>query len=192
MGGRALSRGRLRRRDAAGDGLGAARLPPRLASSRRSGSPGASRSTCSCPCSTGATGARCRRCPAARPRRRAGFVPSTTRRRSPRSSSRSPSARRSGARGASSIARPPPAGEPPFADWYHSLVSVPYFDYVGGGIPVALLQLVSSDPALAETAHAEPDDGGAAPAHARGHHRRPPLLAQRRLGTHNRGRMRSE
>jgi len=31
-------------------------------------------------------------------------------------------------------------------------VSVPYFDYVAGGIPVALLQLVSSDAALAQAA----------------------------------------
>jgi hypothetical protein len=46
----------------------------------------------------------------------------------------------------------PPPGEPPFQDWYQSFVSVPYFDYPAGGIPVALLQLVSSDPALAETA----------------------------------------
>jgi len=50
----------------------------------------------------------------------------------------------------------PPAGEPPFADWYHSLVSVPYFDYAGGGIPVALMQLVSSDASLAETATQSP------------------------------------
>jgi hypothetical protein len=44
----------------------------------------------------------------------------------------------------------PPAGELPFQEWYHSLVSVPYFDYPAGGIPVALLQLVSADPALAD------------------------------------------
>jgi NAD-dependent SIR2 family protein deacetylase len=44
----------------------------------------------------------------------------------------------------------PPKGEPPFQDWYRSFVSVPYFDYVAGGIPVALLQLVSSDEALAD------------------------------------------
>ncbi len=50
----------------------------------------------------------------------------------------------------------PPAGEPPFADWYHSLVSVPYFDYAAGGIPVALMQLVSSDVGLAETATQSP------------------------------------
>jgi hypothetical protein len=47
---------------------------------------------------------------------------------------------------------PPPADEPPYQDWYSSLVSVPYFDYVAGGIPVALLQLVSSDAALAQAA----------------------------------------
>ncbi len=46
----------------------------------------------------------------------------------------------------------PPPGEPPFQDWYRSLVSVPYFDYPAGGIPVALLQLVAADPALAKTA----------------------------------------
>ena len=50
----------------------------------------------------------------------------------------------------------PPSGEPPFADWYHSLVSVPYFDYAAGGIPVALMQLVSSDATLAETATQSP------------------------------------
>jgi hypothetical protein len=43
-----------------------------------------------------------------------------------------------------------PPGEPPFQDWYSSLVSVPYFDYPAGGVPVALLQLVSSDAALAD------------------------------------------
>lgn len=50
----------------------------------------------------------------------------------------------------------PPPGEPPFHDWYHSLVSVPYFDYAAGGIPVALMQLVSSDPSLADTATQSP------------------------------------
>ena len=53
----------------------------------------------------------------------------------------------------------PPSGEPPFADWYHSLVSVPYFDYVSGGIPVALMQLVSSDPGLAENPTQSPTMG---------------------------------
>lgn len=43
-----------------------------------------------------------------------------------------------------------PAGEPPYQDWYRSLISVPYFDYAAGGIPVAVLQLVSSDATLAE------------------------------------------
>jgi hypothetical protein len=50
----------------------------------------------------------------------------------------------------------PPLGQPPFQDWYRSLVSVPYFDYPSGGIPVGVLQLVSSDPALAETAPQSP------------------------------------
>jgi hypothetical protein len=50
----------------------------------------------------------------------------------------------------------PPPGEPPFQDWYHSLVSVPYFDYPAGGVPVALLQLVSADPTLADTAGQTP------------------------------------
>lgn len=50
----------------------------------------------------------------------------------------------------------PPAGQPPYQDWYRSLVSVPYFDYPAGGIPVAVLQLVSSDPQLAETAPQSP------------------------------------
>jgi hypothetical protein len=53
-------------------------------------------------------------------------------------------------RSARSLKSEPPPGEPPFQDWYHSLVSVPYFDYPAGGIPVALLQLVSADPSLAE------------------------------------------
>jgi hypothetical protein len=52
--------------------------------------------------------------------------------------------------------RATPAGEPPFQDWYHSLVSVPYFDYAGGGIPVGLMQLVSSEAALSETATQSP------------------------------------
>ncbi|HEX9104630.1 MAG TPA: SIR2 family protein [Polyangia bacterium] len=51
---------------------------------------------------------------------------------------------------------PPPAGEPPFQDWYRSLVSVPYFDYPAGGVPVALLQLVSADPALADAESQSP------------------------------------
>ena len=50
----------------------------------------------------------------------------------------------------------PPPGQPPFQDWYRSLVSVPYFDYPAGGIPVAVMQLVSSDPALAETSPQSP------------------------------------
>jgi hypothetical protein len=40
---------------------------------------------------------------------------------------------------------PPPSGEPPFQDWYRTLISVPYFDYRAGGIPVAVLQLVASE-----------------------------------------------
>ena len=44
----------------------------------------------------------------------------------------------------------PPAGEPPFADWYHSLVSVPYFDYAGGGIPGGAPAAGVVGPALAE------------------------------------------
>jgi hypothetical protein len=39
--------------------------------------------------------------------------------------------------------------EPPFQDWYRSMISVPYFDYPAGGIPVAVVQLVSSDRELA-------------------------------------------
>jgi hypothetical protein len=35
-------------------------------------------------------------------------------------------------------------GEPPFQDWYRSIVSVPYFDSGAGGIPVAVVQLLSS------------------------------------------------
>ncbi len=38
-----------------------------------------------------------------------------------------------------------PAGQPPFQDWYGSLLSVPYFDAPAGGIPVAVIQLVSSE-----------------------------------------------
>ena len=51
----------------------------------------------------------------------------------------------------------PPPGQPPYQDWYRSLVSVPYFDYAAGGIPVAVLQLVSSDAALADTAPQSPE-----------------------------------
>jgi hypothetical protein len=51
----------------------------------------------------------------------------------------------------------PPPGEPPFQDWYRSLVSVPYFDYPAGGIPVAVLQLVSSEAALAESNEQSPE-----------------------------------
>jgi hypothetical protein len=51
--------------------------------------------------------------------------------------------------------RPPP-GQPPFQDWYRSLVSVPYFDYPAGGIPVAVLQLVSSEAGLAQAAPQSP------------------------------------
>ena len=73
----------------------------------------------------------------------------------------------------------PPPGEPPFQDWYHSLVSVPYFDYPAGGVPVALLQLVSGRSRRWPTPPAQtPDDGGAAHAHARGHHRRGQPLAR--------------
>ena len=51
----------------------------------------------------------------------------------------------------------PPAGEPPFADWYHSLVSVPYFDYAGrrdsgGGDAAGVVE----DASLAETATQSP------------------------------------
>src|SRR6201995_2360267 len=49
-----------------------------------------------------------------------------------------------------------PPGEPPYQDWYRSLISVPYFDYAAGGIPVAVLQLVSSDVALADGAPPPP------------------------------------
>lgn len=59
-------------------------------------------------------------------------------------------------RSSRSVRTPPPPGQPPFQDWYRSLVSVPYFDYPSGGIPVGVLQLVSSDPALAETAPQSP------------------------------------
>jgi hypothetical protein len=41
-------------------------------------------------------------------------------------------------------ARLPPRGEPPFSTWYRSLEGVPYFDYEAGGIPVAVMQLCSS------------------------------------------------
>jgi hypothetical protein len=44
-----------------------------------------------------------------------------------------------------------PPNQPPFQDWYRTLISVPYFDYPAGGIPVAVIQLVSSDEALATT-----------------------------------------
>jgi len=54
-------------------------------------------------------------------------------------------------RTARSMRATPPPGQPPFQDWYRSLVSVPYFDYPAGGIPVAVLQLVSSESELAET-----------------------------------------
>ena len=40
---------------------------------------------------------------------------------------------------------PPPAGQPPFQDWYGSLLSVPFFDSAAGGVPVAVIQLVSSE-----------------------------------------------
>jgi hypothetical protein len=39
----------------------------------------------------------------------------------------------------------PPPGQPPFQDWYGSLLSVPFFDAPAGGIPVAVIQLVSSE-----------------------------------------------
>jgi hypothetical protein len=41
--------------------------------------------------------------------------------------------------------RAPPPGEPPFSTWYRSIEGVPYFDYDAGGIPVAVLQLCSSE-----------------------------------------------
>jgi hypothetical protein len=40
---------------------------------------------------------------------------------------------------------PAPAGQPPFQDWYGSLLSVPYFDAPAGGVPMAVIQLVSSE-----------------------------------------------
>ena len=46
---------------------------------------------------------------------------------------------------------PPPPGQPPFQDWYGSLLSVPYFDAPAGGIPVAVIQLVSSERDLGAT-----------------------------------------
>jgi hypothetical protein len=39
----------------------------------------------------------------------------------------------------------PPPGQPAFQDWYGSLLSVPYFDAPAGGVPVAVIQLVSSE-----------------------------------------------
>jgi hypothetical protein len=44
---------------------------------------------------------------------------------------------------------PAPPGQPPFQDWYGSLLSVPYFDAPAGGIPMAVIQLVSSERDLA-------------------------------------------
>jgi hypothetical protein len=43
----------------------------------------------------------------------------------------------------------PPPGQPPYQDWYRALISVPYFDYPAGGIPVAVIQMVSSEESLA-------------------------------------------
>ena len=51
---------------------------------------------------------------------------------------------------------PPPNDEPPYQDWYRTLISVPYFDYPAGGIPVAVVQLVSSERELATDAQAAP------------------------------------
>ena len=51
---------------------------------------------------------------------------------------------------------PPPRDEPPYQDWYRALISVPYFDYPAGGIPVAVVQLVSSERELAADAQAAP------------------------------------
>jgi hypothetical protein len=45
---------------------------------------------------------------------------------------------------------PQPPNEPPYQDWYRALISVPYFDYPAGGIPVAVVQLVSSERDLAD------------------------------------------
>ena len=39
----------------------------------------------------------------------------------------------------------PPPGQPPFQSWYRSLISVPLFDDAAGGVPVAVIQLCSSD-----------------------------------------------
>ncbi len=47
-------------------------------------------------------------------------------------------------------ATPPPPAQPPFQSWYQSLVSVPTFDDARGGVPVAVIQLVSSEPKLSE------------------------------------------
>ena len=44
----------------------------------------------------------------------------------------------------------PPPGEPPFQTWYKSLVSVPVFDDAAGGVPVAVLQLCSSEAQVTE------------------------------------------
>jgi hypothetical protein len=51
---------------------------------------------------------------------------------------------------------PPPNDEPPYQDWYRALISVPYFDYPAGGVPVAVLQLVSSEHEVAADAPAAP------------------------------------
>jgi hypothetical protein len=45
----------------------------------------------------------------------------------------------------------PTPGQPPFQTWYRSLLSVPYFDVAAGGVPVAVIQLVSSEKTLSET-----------------------------------------
>jgi NAD-dependent SIR2 family protein deacetylase len=43
-----------------------------------------------------------------------------------------------------------PAGQPPFQTWYRSLMSVPFFDDAAGGVPVAVIQLCSSERDLSE------------------------------------------
>jgi hypothetical protein len=60
-------------------------------------------------------------------------------------------------------ATPTPPGQPPFQTWYQSLISVPYLDAPAGGIPVAVIQLCSSEPRLQERLDA------AALAHLRGY-----------------------
>jgi len=38
-----------------------------------------------------------------------------------------------------------PPGQPPFQTWYRSIISVPTFDEVAGGVPMAVVQICSSD-----------------------------------------------